>query len=170
VLFNIFAGVIFTYVFLWTANAGFLPENEDRPHVYWVMLAVLLPLAGSATVGAARRVLGSSRVLAGLLVLVAAMLVLCGCATIAVSYWTAGLRPDANSYGATVFTLFMLAGAVAGSAAFLCLYTIARILAGKLDARRRLTFEVTAMLYHYAVAQSVMTVGFVFLMPGILGG
>ena len=168
VLFNIFAGVIFTYLFLWTVNESFLPAASAMPDLPWPALSIAMLVGGSALVGVARRTLGSAVITIALLLL-AAVLIVAGVAPAAYAHWAAGLRPDVNSYGATVFTLFGLAASVAISAVILCLYSIARIVAGLLDERRRLTFEVTAMVCHYAVAQAVLTVAFVTAMPRLLG-
>ncbi len=168
VLFNIFAGVIFTYLFLWTVNEDFLPAAGNMPDLQWPALSIAMLVGGSALVGLARRMLGSAAVTIPLLLL-ASVLIVAGMAPAAYAHWTAGLRPDVNSYGATVFTLFGLATAVAISAAILCLFSIARIVAGLLDGRRRLTFEVTAMICHYAVAQAVLTIVFVTVVPRLLG-
>ncbi|MCU0790518.1 MAG: cbb3-type cytochrome c oxidase subunit I, partial [Nitratireductor sp.] len=169
VLFNIFAAVIFTYLFLWTVNADFLPPPSQRPDLLLPALSIALLLGASALVGLARRALDPSPWLAGTLLLPAAVLVAAGCLPSAYGFWEAGLRPAANSHGATVITLLGLAAAVGASAAFLCFYSIARIVAGLMNGRRRLSFEVTAMLCHYAVAQGVLTVAFLALMPILLG-
>jgi cytochrome c oxidase subunit I+III len=47
-------------------------------------------------------------------------------------------------------------------------YAIARLLAGKLDARRRVTFDNTMLLWHYTVAQGLVGVVLLYIVPRLL--
>jgi cytochrome c oxidase subunit I+III len=46
---------------------------------------------------------------------------------------------------------------------------MARHLAGKLDAVRRVTYDSYALLYHYAVAQSLLGLGLIHGFPRLIG-
>jgi len=49
------------------------------------------------------------------------------------------------------------------------LFTLARHLAGKLDGRRRVTFDNYRLLYHYAVGQSLLGLLLVHGFPRMIG-
>ena len=48
-------------------------------------------------------------------------------------------------------------------------YTVMRSVFGMLDARRRATFDNTALLWHYAVVQGIVGLAVVHLSPRLLG-
>ena len=49
------------------------------------------------------------------------------------------------------------------------LFTVARSLAGKLDAARRATFDNTAILWHYTTVQGLVGLGLVHFFPRLIG-
>ena len=74
-----------------------------------------------------------------------------------------------SSYGAVVYMVSALQGAYVFTVAVMALYTIARSLAGKLDGRRRATFDNTMLFWHYTVAQGLLGLALVHLAPRLLG-
>jgi cytochrome c oxidase subunit I+III len=53
--------------------------------------------------------------------------------------------------------------------AVMALYTLARSLAGRLDAVRRVTFDNTMLLWHYAVAQGIVGLALTYGFPLAVG-
>jgi cytochrome c oxidase subunit I+III len=169
VLFNIFASVIFAYLFLWTAPAAWQSSAEALPALWAPALAILLLLAGSLLAAASKRLISRSRAVTALLQLLTGPLLVAGAVVPLLAHWESGLRPDVHSYGAVVFTLLSLLAVLTVAVLVICLYCVVRIAAGRLDHNRRLTLEISAMMTHYAVFQGVATVLFIHAMPYILG-
>lgn len=169
VLFNMFASVIFAYLFLWTSRGQFFLEPALAPDLASHGIALVLFIASSLTTGLCRRALGYNLAAAGLLLVATVALLMSGAAYLAGAYWTAGLRPSADAHAAVVSTLIGLVGVLAACVAVLSLYCVARLAAGRLNGERRLTFEVTAMFTHYTVVQAVLTILFLASLPRLLG-
>jgi cytochrome c oxidase subunit I+III len=85
------------------------------------------------------------------------------------AHWDSGLRPQETSYGAVVFTFFGLQALYVATLTIMALYTVARSLTGKLDAVRRVTFDNTMLLWHYAVAQGLIGLAIVGGFPRLAG-
>ena len=66
--------------------------------------------------------------------------------------------PTESSYGASLFTFGLLNGLLAFSLALMAAFLIARRLTGRLDAVRRLGFDVTRLFCGFALVQGVLTV------------
>ena len=79
--------------------------------------------------------------------------------------WQVGLRAADTSYAALVYAFIAVQGQLAAAVIFMGFYTIARSLAGKLDAARRVTFDNTRCLGLYAVAQGLLGLLVVHLAP-----
>jgi cytochrome c oxidase subunit I+III len=169
VLFNIFASVIFAYLFLWSAPPAWPSAPEALPALSAPALAVLLLLAGSLLAAASKRLISRSKVVTALLLLLTGPLLAAGAIVPLLSHWEAGLRPDVHAYGAVVFTLLSLLAVLTAAVTLICLYCVLRIVAGRLDHSRRLTLEIAAMMTHYTVFQGAATVLFIHAMPYILG-
>jgi cytochrome c oxidase subunit I+III len=168
VLFNIFASVIFAYLFLWSGRSPWPSSPEALPPLSAPALAIILLLAGSLLAAASKRLIARSRAVTALLLLLTGPLLVAGAVVGLHTHWASGLRPDVHSYGAVVFTLLSLLAALAAAVLVICLYCVIRIAAGRLDGSRRLTLEVAAMMTHYAVFQGIATVLFIHAMPYIL--
>jgi cytochrome c oxidase subunit I+III len=80
-----------------------------------------------------------------------------------------GLRPAENAYGAMVYLGTVLFSQLAFTLVIMGVFTLARHLAGKLDAVRRVTFDNYMLLYHYAVAQSLLGLALVHGFPRLIG-
>ncbi|MFN4140411.1 cbb3-type cytochrome c oxidase subunit I [Aestuariivirga sp.] len=169
VLFNIFAGLVFSYLFLWTARTDWLPEAAYRPTLASVGLSAVLLLITSVSMALSGRTLARSRVLAAALLLLAGATVVAGSGALAYAHWNTGLRPDVHAYGAVVFTLLALLVVLSITVLVFCLFCIARIAAHHLGGERRLMFEVAASFSHYVVFQGTATALFLQAMPPLLG-
>jgi cytochrome c oxidase subunit I+III len=179
----IFAALVFSYFFLWLvspevwpAGSGFVP-----PAIGWPLLSALLLVASSAGMWMAGRALrrvrqprgGPPEVVAArrwvrwsLMVIVAP---LAGALVLEVwAQWQAGLRPTASAYGAVVYMVSALQGVFVFTAVLMALFTLAKSLAGRLDAVWRQTFDNTMLFWHYTVAQGLVGLLLVHLAPRLL--
>ena len=79
------------------------------------------------------------------------------------------LEPTASGYGAAVSLVVVLGGFFVVVALSMALFVVARALAGKLDAVRRVTFDNARLFAHYTVAQSLAGVVLVHGFPRLVG-
>jgi cytochrome c oxidase subunit I+III len=168
---TLFVTLIFSYLFLWTVNPGaWPPEGVTLRGHLWSAGAAGLYLASSLLILAAGRFLaGNAHWPLRIAVLLATALMLGGVALDAYGYIQTGLRPDAHSYGATVYTIASIQVFYVAVLVLMGLYVVARSLAGKLGAVRRATFDNTAILWHYATGQALVGIGLVHVFPRLIG-
>ncbi len=171
VLATTFASLVFSYAYLWMVGAEeWPPVAAGRPARYWAAIAAGAWLGSSGLVVGASRALaagatGQFRLRLGL----GLSLVLLAIAVDGVSHWRAGLAPDRHAYEATVATFVGVQAVTAAAVLIMALYTLARSWRGLLDRVRRVTLDNTMLLWHYTVAQGVLALGLVHLIPWILG-
>ena len=79
------------------------------------------------------------------------------------------LAPTASSYGAIVSTLVGMHGFFAALLTIMALFTVARWWTGRLGAARRVVFDNTRLMWHYAVAQSLGGLALVHGFPRLVG-
>jgi len=109
-----FTCLVFSYFYLWTVNpAAWPPAGVVLPALGWPIIAMVLYAAGSALIvfvswALANTPAGSSWPVR-LALLLAVALMFSGFAAQLYGPWQTGLRPDASSYGAVVYT-FVAAG------------------------------------------------------------
>ena len=84
------------------------------------------------------------------------------------SQWRAGLTPDRHAYEATVTTFIVVQAVTAATVLIMAMYALARSWRGRLDGTRRVTLDNTMLLWHYTVAQGVLALGLVHLIPLIV--
>ncbi|RCW22602.1 hypothetical protein DFR48_108124 [Ciceribacter lividus] len=77
--------------------------------------------------------------------------------------------PGDSVYGASVHLAAALFGQLVFALVTMGLSTLARRFAGKLDGQRRVTFDNYRLLYHYAVAQSLLGLLPVHGFPWMIG-
>jgi cytochrome c oxidase subunit I+III len=82
--------------------------------------------------------------------------------------WQVGLRPTESGYGATVYAIAGMQGLLVFALTIMGFYTIARSLAGLLNAERRATYDNTMLLWHYTVGQGLVALFVVHVSPRIL--
>ena len=133
-------------------------------------------MAAGAWLGSSGLVVGASRALAAgatgrfrMRLGLGLSLVLLAIALDGVSNLRAGLAPDRHAYEATVATFIGVQAVTAAAVLIMALYTLARSWRGLLDQTRRVTLDNTMLLWHYTVAQGVLALGLVHMIPWIFG-
>ncbi|GAB3551624.1 cytochrome c oxidase subunit I [Noviherbaspirillum agri] len=168
---SIFGSLLFSYLFLWTVSPEVWPGPERLPAAGWPIASVALLLASSGVIAYLARLL--SRTGGGWalrLGIVAAVAMLAAASALeGYGQWQTGLRPQDSGYAAAVYTIVGLQGVFVVVLTFMGLYTVARSLAGKLNAERRVTFDNTMLYWHYAVAQGVVGIALVHSFPRLIG-
>ncbi|MYZ48930.1 cbb3-type cytochrome c oxidase subunit I [Propylenella binzhouense] len=171
---SLFACTVFSYLFLWLGNAeAWPPPGAGLPHPAWPAGAVLLYLAGAGAVLLAGSFLarggGAGNWPFRILLVLAVPLLVAAFGADLLGLWRAGVRPSETSYGAIVFGFAVIQGLYVAALVVMAPYTVARSFAGLLDARRRVTFDNTRMLWLYAVAQGLIALALVHLFPRLVG-
>jgi len=157
---SLYAAYLFSYLYLWTVSPQvWAPANAALPDLGRPLVAAALLVLGAAAFKLADRVLPSPGVRCAwtvpLLVLGAACLV-AGVTLEIHGHWQSGLRPTDSSYAAMVYMAGALSGQLVFAVVIMALFTVARQLAGKLDRVRKSSFECTALLVYYVVAQALL--------------
>ncbi len=171
-----FACLLFAYFFLWTVRPDLFPPPGTRmPDLAYPAAAAVL-YAASALLGllAGLRLSRVPRGGAGwgmrLLLLGALLCLVAAIAADAVGLLVeAAIDPTASGYAAVVTTVFALQAFFVATVAIMGLYTLARSLAGRLDGVRRVTFDNTALMWRYTVAQGLVGLAIVHLFPQLVG-
>ena len=104
------------------------------------------------------------------LTLVLALLLLIGASAVEFyGLWQSGLSFSDHAFGATLYTISGVNGALVLTLAFMVLFALARSFAGRLDGVRRAVFDNTRLLWHYAVLQGLAGLAAGHLSPRALG-
>lgn len=171
VLAAIFAGLLFAYVYLWTTDAAWPPSGIMPASTGGVAFSALLLIAGAVLFVSAGRFLPEPGARTSTLVpLLMALSSVSLIGASALDIWNladAGVSPSDSAYGASVF---VIASAQALLAAVLVVITgllVAKALAGRINAARRLSFEVTRLLILYAAGQGLVSLIVIHLFPRI---
>ncbi|MDN3722027.1 hypothetical protein QW131_29675 [Roseibium salinum] len=155
---SLYVAFIFSYLYLWVVSPDiWAPQGSPSlPPLFWPVAGAVLACGGAAAMKAAGRLLpepGTGGATAPLLNCVGA-LALAGAVVLEVyGHWQTGLRPTENAYGALVYMQSALNGQVAFVILIMSGFAIARMLTGRLDRVRRVSFDNCAVLYYYAAAQ-----------------
>jgi cytochrome c oxidase subunit I+III len=172
---SIFAALVFSYLYLrlvspevWPAAAGdALPEAR----LPWMSAGLLA--ASSAMVTAGSRMLRSmdwrSALFVRLCLVLAPSLLIAGLACEVTAQLQTGLRPTQSAYAAAVFMVEALQGFYVATLTIMALFVLARALRGRLHAKRRATYDNTALLWHYTVVQGLAALALLHLVPRWLG-
>ncbi|MBA3326157.1 MAG: cbb3-type cytochrome c oxidase subunit I [Rhodobacteraceae bacterium] len=179
VTFMLFSGslyvcLIFSYFFLWTVNPGDWPPAAVTPAAArWGLAAAACYVASSLLVVIAGRALAASgtggRRAVAIALLAGLALLAAGFGLEIYGHWRSGLRPTAHSYAAAVYAFSALQGQYVGAVAIMGGFTVARAMSGQLRAARRVTFDNTMLLWHYAVAQALIGLIVVHGFPRVTG-
>jgi cytochrome c oxidase subunit I+III len=164
----IFASLGFSYFFLWLASPEVWPTQSGQrlPAASSAVTSAALLLASSAAVWLGGRALASTRSGAMRAALLIAVVSLAGAlASDCLSQWRTGLRPTEHPYAALVYTTLSLQGVYVVALSVMGSFLLARSLFGRLDARRRASWDNTALLWHYTVAQGLLGVALLHLVP-----
>jgi cytochrome c oxidase subunit I+III len=168
----IFASFVFSYFFLWLASPHVWPAQSGQgpAGISWAIASSVLLVSSSAAIWLGGRALGGSRsaaVRAALALALASLVGAIGCDVL--SQWRTGLRPTQHAYGALVYTALSLQAVYVALLGVAAAFALARSLFGRLDARRRATWDNIALLWHYTVAQGLLGAALVHLVPRWLG-
>ena len=163
---SLFGCAVFSYLYLWLVMPGRWPAATALPPLAYPAFAIAALLASSALVALAGRRLarGASPVVALSIALAA---LVAGVVVEAFSHRDAA--PDESSHAAMVATLVLIQALETFAVATMASFAIARHLAGRLDAVRRVVFDNTRLLWHYVVAQGVVAVALVHGFPRLTG-
>ncbi|KRD95857.1 cytochrome B [Bosea sp. Root381] len=152
----LYLSFIFSYLYLWVVSPTQWPGGAALPPLASTMLPVAALLASGAALFAAARLLRRERLprigLAALLAL-GALLAAAAVGLDLWAQWQAGVRPQANGYGALVYGHGVLQVQIVSAVVAVGLFAAARSLAGRLTAARRAVFDNLALLWAYALAQ-----------------
>jgi cytochrome c oxidase subunit I+III len=155
---TIFVSLLFAFFYFWTISAVWPVPPFEIPSLMRSVGAASLWMLTSACVAFGTRRLnkgtGGSALCA---TIVAAIVLMMGAfvATLEVVS-TANAGPSEHAYGAVIYSLLAWQGLNAVLMLLMGGYTVARILAGLLDARRRNTFDNTRLMWHYTVVQGIV--------------
>jgi len=166
---SLYFAYVFSYLFTWTVSPQlWLVSAPFRPARIWPWAsAAFLVLAGISTHCAARA-LGRSTGGFIALVLLAMTALVAGLIVELVGQWLYGLRPEANAYGALVYLASALQLKIVAAIVVIGAYTIARLLARRLNAERRVTFDVFLLLAYYAIGQGLLGLLLVHGFPSVV--
>jgi cytochrome c oxidase subunit I+III len=166
---SLYFAYVFSYLFTWTVSPQQWSEGAPlRPALIWPWASTaLLILAGFSTLGAARA-LGRSAGGFIALVLLAMTALVVGLIVEFVGHWQYGLRPEASAYGALVYLASALQLEIVAAIVVIGAYTIARLLARRLNAERRVTFDVFLLLTYYAIGQGLIGLLMVHGFPSVV--
>jgi heme/copper-type cytochrome/quinol oxidase subunit 3 len=167
---SIFACAIFSYLFLWTVSPELWRTALTLPPVLYPLTSAALLCASTLGLVVANRMLrrdASFTFYAALTLAIVCMTTAFGIDLAA--HMNMGLRPDASGYGALVYLFVALHGFYGLVVIAMALYTLARRIAGKLDAVRRVTFDNTRLFWHYTVAQSLVGLALIHGFPRVVG-
>lgn len=153
-----FASLVFGYYFFWTVHDGFPPPGAG-PGVGWPVLALLLLLAAwLATMLAVR--LNRRRGALGLCLAAgsAALLGVGGVAALLAGPRLHGMDPTAHVYPAIVWLLAGWTALHAMVGVLMLLYSMARRLAGRMDAAHDIDIRNATLFWHFVAITALVTV------------
>jgi cytochrome c oxidase subunit I+III len=166
-----FACLVFSYFFLWTVSPDVWPAATGQTILHWswpVASAVSLG-ASSLLIAYASRALDANAHWRVRAALCASVILLAGGLGIEIlGEWETGLAPTESGYAAVVYAFAAWQGLFVATLTVMAFYTIARSIAGMLDRVRRATFDNTMVLWHYAVAQGLASLGVIHLAGRLL--
>ena len=165
---SLYLAYVFSYLYIWTvAPQGWANAVIAGPASQWPVLSAGLLILAAAAVTVASRVLGRSAsgfialVVVGITSLSAALMTEVG------GHWNAGLRPDASAYGALVYLASFLQFEIVAAVVISGLYVIVRAVADRVNAERRVTFDVLMLLSYYAIGQGLLGLALVHGFPRV---
>jgi cytochrome c oxidase subunit I+III len=166
-----FACLLGSWLYLWLVNGDAMwpPPGQGIPDVTFGLVALALYGGGALAIAGAAWLLGrTSRWWVRLALLGAMACFATGAAADGWALWSAGIRPQAHSYGAASFALFAWQGTHVAIALLMAGYTFARSLAGKLDGQRRLTMDNTVLFWLYTAGQGTAGLALLHGFPRLL--
>jgi cytochrome c oxidase subunit I+III len=166
---SLYASLVFSYLYLWSVSPGVWPAADALPPwTYAPAIAVALVASGAAAEWAGKQLDRASPMGFVTAVATAAIALAAATAIAAWAQWESGLRPAQSSYGALVFAALGIQAFYVAVIAVMAGYAIARRWARRLDARARVTYDNTRLLWHYTLLQGLATVVLLHGMPRLL--
>jgi cytochrome c oxidase subunit I+III len=170
---SLYLSYVFSYLYLWTVSPQvWPPASATLPDIGWPAVSALLMVASIGLVmaaGGALRAPQRRTPWMPLLLMCGTAALIGGVALEAVGHWRSALRPTDSSYGAMVYMASALNGQLAAAIAVMAGFVVARHVAGKLDAIRRVPFECTALLIYYTAGQGLFGLVLVHGFPRVIG-
>jgi cytochrome c oxidase subunit I+III len=159
---SLFACALISYLYLWLFAPAGPPAVTALPAPGWPALAIALLATSSGFMHVAHRRL-ARRVDAILAVALAVTCLAAGMLVEACAH--RALDPTTSGYAAMTWTIVGLGGFFVLAMLVLAAFTIARIVAGKVDPVRRNVFDNLRIFWHYVVVQTALGIAVVHLFP-----
>jgi cytochrome c oxidase subunit I+III len=173
VLAMICACLVFAIAYLWSVQPDrWPPPGTVLPELSRTAGVLMLAAASFAMIRLARR--GLARLPNGrrrwvVLPMVAAWALLVAAIGGDLAGWHAdGVDPAAHSFGASAYTFGLLNGMLACALSVMAGVVVARVLVRRTDSDRRISFDVTELLWAYACAQVAVGVAATHLFPRLV--
>jgi cytochrome c oxidase subunit I+III len=154
---TIFACLIFTYFYLW--RDAWPPSGAALPAVSTSIYAIVSWIVGGGLLLWANRALRHRQPVVfaiSLLAVVALAWIALGSHYVALL--SSNVAPDANSYGAVLYTILAWHGLHVVVVTLAIGYTLARLCAGLITHEHRVTFDNTRLLWYCAAAEAIVGV------------
>ena len=163
VLGMIFASMVFGYFYLWSVQPDrWPPPGANLPSLLHSAAALGLYGASFLLLRLTSRMLARHEgggVLRIIVPLVLALSCFAGALTVDLFlWWEGGVRPAEHSFGASIFMMGVLTGQLLIAVTLMVGFAIARLLAGRMDRVRRLSFDTMQLLWIYALGQGAVAV------------
>jgi len=165
---SLYACAIASYLYLWTVSPQVWPARSALPALASPSIAAAQLVAASAAFGWANRQIRRGRRWRCTAALVLVVVLLAG-GFAAELHAHRSLDPASSAYGAVVALMVAIAGFFIAASASTTIFTIARALAGRLDATRRVTFDNARLFCHYTVVQSLVGLVLLHGFPRLVG-
>jgi cytochrome c oxidase subunit I+III len=171
---SLYLAYVFSYLYLWTVSPEvWAPQGAPAPPpIGWPIISAGLFLLGAGGFLLAGKLLpapGQRGTAAAAVVVIAAALLAAAVAVELVGHLQTGLLPTDSSYGAMVYMAGVLNGQIVAANLIMALILGARLLAKRTDRERRNTFDHTAQLVYYGVAQALFGLVLVHGFPRLIG-
>ncbi|HET9229936.1 MAG TPA: cbb3-type cytochrome c oxidase subunit I [Vitreimonas sp.] len=158
----IFAMLLFSYIFLWSRNAGTWPQ----PPAIGSFVAAALLCAAAAVAGFLAACIYARRVTGALVLVLLAAAALLTAWGVRVTAWRAhGLRPELSSHDALVATFLSWDAVFVAVVAMMALYALARRFAGLLAPERAMTMQCISLFTIYTAAQALIALFITRIFP-----
>jgi cytochrome c oxidase subunit I+III len=170
---SLYLAFVFSYLFLWLVSPDVWTQHAAAiPALWQPAISAALFVAGAAGFLLAGKLLpepGKRSVVVPLLMEAAALALVAAVSWEIWGHYQAGLRPTESAYGAMVYMGGALAGQIVTANVLMTLLTMARVVAGRTDRERRNSFDHTAQLVYYGVAQSLLGLILIHGFPRLIG-
>ena len=169
---SLYLAYAFSYLYLWTVSPQNWPIGRAITSLHWPVAASALAILAALSFALAGRLLPRARrvgVWTMLLVFVGSASLVGSVGVDVAGHWFAGLRATDNAYGAMVYMAAILNGQLALAVSVMGVFVLARLIVGKLDAGRRVSFDNTALLAYYTAGQTLFSLLLIHGFPRGIG-